>query len=111
MYSAYVNKYGSAEIVYCRTDEKSNLIKEYIVSCDMNLAFGLLKNEAGNHIIKQRGNRTERFCKAIATVHVVPKKDETNKYGDLERYISDVQISTANEQLSTDYQVKHKQSG
>eukprot|EP01083_Nonionella_stella_P244973 852106_1 len=69
------------------------------------------KCTAGNHIIKQRGNRTERFCKAIATVHVVPKKDETNKYGDLERYISDVQISTANEQLSTDYQVKHKQSG
>eukprot|EP01083_Nonionella_stella_P012188 34580_1 len=109
MFTQYVARHaGNTEIIYRK---KESHIKEYIIKCYMNYAYGLLKHEAGYHrkqfIPIDKSLNTKHFDKVAVEVKVFPIVEAIEPHGDLQRFVSDV-IVFAELETAREYKSRHK---
>eukprot|EP01084_Bolivina_argentea_P270453 459875_1 len=112
MYMSFVNKHGgNVEIIYRKKD--SGQIKEQIIKCDMENAYGLLKHETGYHkkqcVPTAKNEKTFHMAKIFGVVKVAPDFESIEPYGNLSKYCADIVVFPQNVGAQM-YTAEHKPS-
>eukprot|EP01084_Bolivina_argentea_P117576 208783_1 len=120
MYINYViASNGNAEVVYRKREDNS--IREYIIKCDMQNAYGLFKHDVGYHKKQCTVGKNEKWLagyhkkdtisllKSYAMVKIIPRYEWIEQYGNVEKYASDIAVFIENEGAEA-YKSVHKAS-